>query len=165
MSASFACDAAGGTRKVASRTGDAWPFEAANVRFGAWRFFFANNEPISLAMAADAACDRTAPRIEGSPNMPHSAKSTPQKVNRKLAKRAISLLSIGRSAASMSRQETATALREALVPTHHKHDQIQSGGKTRCPRPPSLQLPHQGIRLPRKGPAPGWRGSEQWPRR
>jgi hypothetical protein len=33
------------------------------VRFGAWRFFFADNEPISLAMAVDAACDRTAPPI------------------------------------------------------------------------------------------------------
>jgi len=53
----------GDTRKVASRTGGAWPFEAANVRFGAWRFFFADNEPISLAMAAHAACDRTAPPI------------------------------------------------------------------------------------------------------
>jgi hypothetical protein len=135
------------------------------LRFGAWRFFFANNEPISLAIAAHAACDRKESQIEGFSNMPHSAKSTPQKANRKLAKRAISLLSIGRSAASMSRQETATALQEALVPTHHKHDQIHSGGKTRCPRPPSLQLPHQGIRFPRKVPAPGWRGSEQWPRR
>jgi len=53
----------GDKRKVASRTGGAWPFEAANVRFGAWRFFFADNEPISLAMAVDAACDRTAPPI------------------------------------------------------------------------------------------------------